>query len=67
MTRDSGLIWSDVPINLLEENKGMLYIHGIEKSGQKIEIILGYPSWVDSKQGIKYYSVDNGLSWHLQK
>ncbi len=67
MTSDRGLTWEEVLIDLSEENKGMLYVQSIENNGQKIELTLGYPSWVDSRQRIKYYSIDNGLSWHLQK
>ena len=66
MTRDSGLTWEEVLIDIPQQNKNMIYVHSIEKNGQKIELILGYPSWVDSEHRIKYYSIDKGLTWHLQ-
>lgn len=67
MTNDGGLTWDNILINLPEENKDMLYVHSIEKNSQKIELILGYSSWADSEERIKYYSIDNGLSWRLLK
>lgn len=66
MTNDGGLTWRDVLINLPEENKSMLYVQDITKSGENIELILGVPSWSNSNQSIKYISVDKGLSWDLQ-
>lgn len=66
MTTDSGLTWKKVLIDLLEENKNMLYVKDVKKNGEEIEVILGAPSWSNSKQFIKYISADKGLSWNLQ-
>lgn len=66
MTSDGGLTWENVLINLPEENRNMLYVQDIKKNGEKIELILGVPSWSNSNQSIKYISVDKGLSWYLQ-
>ncbi len=66
MTTDSGLTWEKVLIDLLEENKNLLYVQDIKKNGQEIEVILGAPSWGNSGRIIKYISVDKGVSWNLQ-
>lgn len=67
MTRDSGLSWDKVTINIGEENKGMVYVQSVEKIGEKIELTLGFPSWSGSNKNIKYYSIDDGLTWKLGK
>lgn len=67
MTKDGGLSWDPISMDIPEQNKDMIYVRNIEKDGERIEISLGYPSWVDSDRQIKYYSTDNGVSWHLQK
>lgn len=66
MTTDSGLTWKKVLIDLLEENKNMLYVQDVNKNGEEIEVILGTPSWSNSGGTIKYISVDKGVSWDLQ-
>lgn len=66
MTTDSGLIWERLLIELLEDNKNMIYVQDIKKNGEEIELILGAPSWSNSEQIIKYISLDNGVSWDLQ-
>lgn len=66
MTPDRGLTWKKVSIDLLEENKNMLYVQDVKKNGEEIEVILGSPSWSNSVQTIKYISLDKGVSWHLR-
>lgn len=67
MTKDGGLNWNKVLIDIVEGNKGMVYVHDIEKSGEKIELTLGLSSWTGSSKRIKYYSIDGGASWNLKK
>ena len=67
MTRDGGINWGEVSIDIEVKNKGMVYVHDVEKVGEKIELTLGLPSWTGSNGSVKYYSVDGGLSWHLQE
>lgn len=67
MTKDGGLNWNKVSIDIKGENQGMVYVHNIQRIGEKIELTLGLPSWTGSSKRIKYYSVDGGASWNLKK
>ena len=60
-TRDGGLNWDKVSIDIKEENQGMVYVHDIERIGEKIELTLGFPLWSGSNGSIRYYSVDGAI------